>query len=92
MFEGNKSYSNRYGETYEFVKQSATRYKFVMRAAALDFCRYGGKDGQHGIDIGDLGMFDPSGGPYVTLGVKIDGKRIVKIASCDQGFMIEVAK
>ena len=33
--------------------------------------RLGGKEGQEGINFNDLGMFDPSGGPYVAVGSKI---------------------
>ena len=33
--------------------------------------RFGGHDFQEGIDLNDLGMFDPSGGPYVSICSKI---------------------
>jgi hypothetical protein len=37
----------------------------------MKYSRYGGKEGQDGIDMTDLGFFDPSGGPYVAIGSKI---------------------
>ena len=33
-----------------------------------------------------------SGGPYVGLGTKIDGKEIVKISSLEDTFIVEVKK
>ena len=36
-------------------------------------------------------MFDPSGGPYVGLGTKIDGKKIVKISSLEDTFVVETS-
>ena len=35
---------------------------------------------------------NPSGGPYVGLGTKIDGKEIVKISSLEDTFIVEVKK
>ena len=37
-------------------------------------------------------MFDPSGGPYICLGTKVDDKPVVKIASTDVGFVVEVGE
>jgi len=42
-----------------------------MSEEGMKYMRYGGKDYEEGIDYNDLGMFDPSGGPYVALGSKI---------------------
>jgi hypothetical protein len=39
-----------------------------MEGDSLTYCRFGGKEGQEGIDHDDLGMFDPMGGPYVGVG------------------------
>ena len=43
------------------------------------------------MSLQDLGMFDPSGGPYVSLGTKIDGKEIVRISVFDDTFIVDVA-
>lgn len=90
MFISNKKYTNRYRDQYWFEKVSPTTYKFVMEGDSMQYCRYGGKEGQEGLDTNDLGMFDPSGGPYISLGTKVDGKTIVKIADTDKGFMLGV--
>ena len=90
MFVSNEKYTNRYRDQYWFEKISPTTYKFVMEGDSMQYCRYGGKEGQQGIDTSDLGMFDPSGGPCISLGTKIDCKTIVKIADTDAGFVVEV--
>jgi len=62
---------NRYGVEYTFVKIDDNLYRFDMKKRDKVLMRVGGKDGQEGIDRNDLGMFDPSGGPYVAIGSKI---------------------
>jgi hypothetical protein len=62
---------NRYGVEYSFVKYDDTLYRFNMDEEGMKYMRYGGKDYEEGIDYNDLGMFDPSGGPYVAIGSKI---------------------
>jgi hypothetical protein len=37
----------------------------------IKYMRFGGKEDQDGIDMTDLGFFDPSGGPFVAVGSKI---------------------
>jgi hypothetical protein len=93
---------NRYGDEYHYEKISENQYKFVMEGDSIKYCRFGGKDGQEGIDMNDLGMFDPSGGPYVAVGSKVyfdeiqggqkgDEPLIVeRIRSTDEGFIVEV--
>ena len=61
-----------------------------MTGNSLEYCRYGGKEGVEGIDANDLGMFDPSGGPYVSLGMEIDGKPITRLYNSESGFCAEV--
>lgn len=68
---------NRYGEVYNFEKVSDNTYIFV---GDTRWCRCGGKDGQETIDYNDLGFFDPSGGPFITEGYPIDGKKVVNIS------------
>ena len=62
---------NRYGVEYSYVKYDDNLYRFNMSEEGMKYMRYGGKDYQEGIDYSDLGMFDPSGGPYVAVGSKI---------------------
>jgi hypothetical protein len=90
MFNSNEKYTNRYHDQYRFEKVSPTTYKFVMEGTSMEYCRCGGKEGEETIDLNDLGMFDPSGGPYICLGTKVDNKPIVKIASTDAGYVVEV--
>ena len=62
---------NRYGLEYNFVHIADNLYRFDMEDIDSNLMRLGGKEGQEGIDFNDLGMFDPSGGPYVAVGSKI---------------------
>jgi hypothetical protein len=62
---------NRYGVEYTFVKYDDNLYRFNMSEEGMKYSRYGGKEGQDGIDRTDLGFFDPSGGPFVAVGSKI---------------------
>ena len=59
---------NRYGDEYHWEKLNDKEYKFVMEGKSLEYGRVGGKEGQEKLDMNDLGMFDPSGGPYVGIG------------------------
>lgn len=92
MFYSNQKYTNRYSDQYWFEKVTTTTYKFVMEGNSLKYGRCGGKDGAADIDFSDLGMIDPSGGPYICLGTNIDGKRIVKITSTDEGYLMETSE
>lgn len=93
MFESKTTYKNRYGDRYRWEPYTLENvYVFRMEGKSMEFCRWGGKEGQQGLDKNDLGMFDPSGGPYVGLGTKIDGKEIVKISSLEDTFVVEVKK
>ena len=62
---------NRHGVEYSYVKYDHNLYRFNMDEQGMKYSRYGGKEGQEGIDPNDLGFFDPSGGPYVAIGSKI---------------------
>jgi len=93
---------NRYGDEYHWEKLNDKEYKFVMEGDSMKYCRFGGQHLQEHIDYDDLGMFDPSGGPYVRIGSKIyfdeiqggqkgDEPLIVKrIRSTDDGITVEV--
>lgn len=79
MFESGKVYTNRYNDEYSWHKIADNVYQFTMSGDGLAYCRFGGKQNQLLVDYNDLGMFDPSGGPCVTPGMKIDSRPIVRI-------------
>ena len=87
---------NRYGDEYHWERINDNKYKFVMEGKSLDYCRYGGKEGQRGIDPNDLGMFDPSGGPYVEIGYQLwdekenTYKTVSHIRKTNEGFIVQV--
>lgn len=67
---------NRYGDEYDFVKVDDNTYTIV---GSLNYWRYGGREGQEQMDFNDLGFVDPSGGPFISLGYKIEGKSVKRI-------------
>jgi len=77
---------NRYGDEYIWEKLSDDTYKFCMKSDSLSmmYCRMGGRPDQNEIDFTDLGFFDPSGGPYITLGYVIENKEIIRIYQNDE--------
>jgi len=93
---------NRYGVEYSFVKCDDKLYRFDMSEEGMKYMRFGGKHLEEHIDHSDLGMFDPSGGPYVAVGSKIywdeirGGKKgdkpliVERIRSTDDGIFVEV--
>lgn len=81
---------NRYGDEYHWEKISDNEYKFVMEGDSMKYHRYGGKDGQESIDPNDLGMFDPSGGPYVAIGSLVEGRVVEHIRSAEETFIVRV--
>jgi hypothetical protein len=93
---------NRYGDEYHWEKLNDKEYRFHMTGTSMKYCRFGGKHLEEHIDYDDLGMFDPSGGPYVRVGSKVyfdeiqggqkgDEPLIVKrIRSTDDGITVEV--
>lgn len=84
---------NRNGDEYWFNQIDENRWQFGMTEGcfSMKHCRVGGKEGQKDIDYNDLEFFDPSGGPFVSVGSKLFGKEIIKLASNDLGFLITVA-
>ena len=64
-------YKNRYGDTYYYeTTETPNLFKFVMEGDSMKWCRFGGHDHQTEMDNRDLGFFDPSGGPFVSVGSK----------------------
>lgn len=67
---------NRYGNRYNFEKISDNLYTIV---GDLNYWRYGGREGQSEMNFNDLGFVDPSGGPFISLGYEIEGRKVVRI-------------
>jgi hypothetical protein len=67
---------NRYGDIYHFEKLSGNIYTIV---GDLKYWRYGGREGQQKMDMNDIGFVDPSGGPFISIGDIIEGRRVVRI-------------
>lgn len=62
---------NRYGKEYWYEKVDENTYRFHMEEGSDLWMRFGGREGQNGLDFNDLGMFDPAGGPFVSVGSSI---------------------
>lgn len=67
---------NRYGDEYRFEKLSENTYTIV---GDLKYWRYGGREGQEQMDMSDIGFVDPSGGPFISIGAIIEGRKVVRI-------------
>lgn len=78
---------NRYGDEYDFVKVDDNTYTIV---GSLNYWRYGGREGQPQMDFNDLGFVDPSGGPFISLGYKIEGKAVKRIRAEGENIYFEV--
>jgi hypothetical protein len=71
---------NRYGDEYTFVSVDENTYTIK---GDLKYWRFGGREGQEQMDLSDLGFVDPSGGPFIEVGMKIEGREIVNISAAD---------
>jgi hypothetical protein len=78
---------NRYGNEYSFEKVAENTYKIV---GELSYWRFGGKEGQNQMDFTDLGFVDPSGGPFISPGYVIEGRKVIRISSKDEDIFFEV--
>ncbi len=67
---------NRYGDEYNLVRVGENAYQVT---GSLKYWRFGGRKGQNNIDLNNLGIADPSGGPCFYLGMKIMGRRVTRI-------------
>lgn len=77
---------NRYGDEYWFEKESDNTYAIK---GDLDHWRFGGKEGIEGVDMKDLGFIDPSGGPFISIGYEVEGRKVKRIY-IDDGIKFEV--
>ncbi len=71
---------NRYGDEYTFESVDENTYTIK---GDLKYWRFGGRKGQEQMDLSDLGFVDPSGGPFIEVGMKIEGREIVNISAAD---------
>ena len=78
---------NRYGDEYSFEKVKENVYTIV---GDLKYWRYGGKEGQERMDFNDLGFVDPSGGPFIQLGYRIEGRPVKHIRADGDAIYFEV--
>lgn len=67
---------NRYGDVYTFERVDENTYTIK---GDLKYWRFGGREGQDTFDMNDLGFVDPSGGPFIEVGMQIEGREIVGI-------------
>jgi hypothetical protein len=88
MYTSNQEYKNRYGDKYEFVGTDSPS-RFILEGDLTHHMRMGGKEGVEVVNTLDLGMIDPSGGPYIDLSTLIDNKKITKISVYSEVIMLE---
>ena len=69
---------NRYGDEYTFERVNDNTYTIK---GELKYWRFGGKEGQERVDMTNLGFVDPSGGPFIQVGMMIEGRKIVHITA-----------
>lgn len=86
MYKSGEKYLNRHGKVYWFEKHNDSEMMFFM-SEDYQFYRIGGKSGED-IDYNDLGMFDPAGGPYISIGTVIDGMDVKRIRKTHDGKII----
>lgn len=79
--------SSRYGDSRSFVPVSENIYKFEGKTL---YSRFGGKELAETVDTDDLGFFDPDGGPFISPGYLIDGRKVIRIMSKEDGIYFEV--
>jgi len=86
--QGGRPMKNREGVEYSFQKINNDEFKIV---GDLKHWRYGGKDGQAEIDTNDLGFVDPSGGPFISVGSLLNGRKVTNIRiDADSSFIFEL--
>ena len=81
---------NRHGKEYSFERVDDNTYKFIMAEEDTKYMRVGGRVGQDQIDMNNLGFFDPSGGPFVDIGSKIESGTVTRIMRTDEGIFVDV--
>jgi hypothetical protein len=70
-----------------FEKVDENTYTIV---GELSYWRYGGREGQNEMDFNDLGFVDPSGGPFISVGYVIEGRKVNRIRAVGEQLFFEV--
>ncbi len=83
---------NRHGVKYSFDKVDGVTYYFNIPEKERDYMRFGTKEGQEDIDLLDLGFCDPSGGPFIEVGMLLEGRAITRIMDTPEGVFFEVTE
>lgn len=78
---------NRYGVEYRFEKVEENLYTIV---GDLQYWRYGGNEGEETIDYNNIAFADPSGGPFISKGYPIEGRKVVRISMVNEQLYFEV--
>lgn len=79
-YEADTLYRNRYGVEWQLKTLETGVYLFDFPVKELQYCRYGGKVGETGINMNDLGFIDPSGGPFLSDSDFVEGKKVKSIS------------
>jgi hypothetical protein len=82
-----KKFKNRYGNEYWFEQLSEDTYAI---RGDLKYWRFGGKEGQEEVNELDLGFVDPSGGPFISQGYKIEDRIVNQISAQGQEIIFKV--
>jgi hypothetical protein len=82
-----ENYTNRYGDTFTFELNERGN---IQWSGNFEYCRFGYNDNPN-----DITMVDPSGGPYIPLGMDMklfgfDGKIVNGFIPNDDGYEIVV--
>jgi len=83
-------YKNRHNVEYSFDPVDENTYMFNMDPEEMHYMRWGGNEGEEGIDQMNLGFIDPSGGPFLSRGMDIKGKIVKRIYYKEDKFYLEV--
>ena len=78
---------NRYGNEYHFEKLDDNTYTIK---GELEHWRFGGREGADDLYMNNLGFVDPSGGPFISIGYEIEGRKVTNIASTKDGIIFTV--
>lgn len=82
-----KVYQNRYGADYWFEPLDNGAYKFCMSETEMAHCRMGADASG---DFTNLSFFDPSGGPFISVGSRLEFGTVNKITVGDTGIVVHV--
>ena len=82
-YVSDKEYKDRYGVTFSWRKLEDNKYEFVKEECFS--CRYGMTEEE----TPRIDFFDPGGGPFVSLGTEIDGRKITNIRSGEDSIVVE---